>query len=410
MKIKMKYFTTPLTFMTTIFVMLISVTINAETYDLQLRSRTDDKIEYKTIKLNSEETTFMFLPVQNEMKNNIKKLLDDAKANGSKIINLRSKIKLDINDKNKIFLGTLPNDPKIRPDLKDAIVIRDLINIPDAKSYLDREKIIIDLEKQGVKTISSVDLLGGQAFRYADDNRPHIVVMISDDHYKADTWMPPLIEKFQNESGFYFTILHGEGGAIFHGIDEIDTADSLVIYFRRLALREDQLNKVKKFVDSGRGVVGLRTICHGFDPSDRKLASNHKRWKEFDNKILGSNYHGHGEDKLGSEISNNPELENTPILKDVKPSTWHSTGSVYFMNPVAENATVYQYAHSIETKDPDKQKKKKIIEKMPVTWTRIHGKTKIAFTALGHWDDVKEPQFQKVFLNLIKWSIDKNKD
>jgi type 1 glutamine amidotransferase len=80
------------------------------------------------------------------------------------------------------------------------------------------------------------------------------------------------------------------------------------------------------------------------------------------------------------------------------------------MNPVTDNATIYQYAHSTETQNTNNQKKKRITEKIPVTWTRMHGKTKIAFTALGHWDDAKEPQFQKVFLNLIKWSADKKRD
>ncbi|MDR1483613.1 MAG: ThuA domain-containing protein [Planctomycetaceae bacterium] len=394
------------------FALLFSVTINAEPYDLQLRSRTGNDIKYTTVKWNPDETVFTFLPARNELQPRIKTLLDAAKKNGSTVINALAKISLArLDGKKKFFLGTLPADPNIRPDLTDVVVIRDLINIPNAKNYLDREKIIIELEKQGVKTISSVDLIGGQAFRFADDKRPHVVVMISDDHYKADTWMPPLIEKFQNENEIYFTILHGEGGNIFHSIDELDTADSLVIYFRRLGLREDQLNKVKKFIDSGKGFVGLRTVCHGFSiEGGKKLEPNHKQWHEFDKKILGSNYHGHGEDKLGSEISNNTTLENSPILKDVKPATWHSVGSVYFMNPVAEDATIYQYAHSTETQNPDKQKRKRITEKIPVTWTRLHGKTKIAFTALGHWDDVKEPQFQQVFLNLIKWSVDKKRD
>ncbi|MDR2762687.1 MAG: ThuA domain-containing protein [Planctomycetaceae bacterium] len=394
--------------LTVIFALLISVTINAETYDLQVRSRTGDEIKYSTIQLNSEETTFLFMPVRNEMKDRIKKLLDYVKSKNSNLTNLSTKIAIDPNAKNKFFLGTMSNDPKIKPDLTNTIVIRDLVNIPNAKTYLDREKIIIDLEKQGVKTISSVDLIGGQAFRYADDKRPHVVVMISDDHYKADTWAPPLIEKFQSEGELYFTILHGEGGNIFHGIDELDTADSLVIYFRRLALREDQLDKVKKFVESGKGVVGLRTACHGFAVGG-KLAPKFKEWREFDNKVLGSNYHGHGEDNLGSEISNNPEQANSPILKDVQPETWHSTGSVYFMNPVNDDATIYQYAHSTETMNPQIQKKKKITEKIPVTWTRIYGKTKIAFTTLGHQDDAPKPQFQKLFLNLIKWSVEKQK-
>ncbi|MDR0391878.1 MAG: hypothetical protein LBH59_08225, partial [Planctomycetaceae bacterium] len=305
-------------FFVTIFAILIPAMLNAESYDFQLRSRTGDKIQYKTVKWETNETAVFFVPARNELQPRIKQFLDTTKEKDSIISNSLAKIapiQNNKNIKNKIFLGTLNN--KIINDLGDVVIVRDLIHVPDAKNYRDREKIIIDLEKKGFKTISSVDLLGGQAFRYSDDKRPHVVVMISDDHYKADTWMPPLVEKFQNDNELYFTILHGEGEHVFHGIDEIDTADSLVLYFRRLGLREDQLNKVKNFVDSGRGIVGLRTICHGFSPGG-KLTPDQKRWDSFDKKILGSNYHGHGKDELGSEITNNPQYENSPILKDVK--------------------------------------------------------------------------------------------
>ncbi|MDR1925349.1 MAG: ThuA domain-containing protein [Planctomycetaceae bacterium] len=377
-----------------ILLLIISATINAESYELQLRSRSGDNINYKTVEWDADETAFLFVRAPEAMGKRSKLLLDKAKSNGSIVTNAFTKIAPDKKAKHKIFLGTIDGNLNEKTELAGAVLVRDLINIPGAKNYRERELAVIELEKQGFATISSVDLLGGQALRSLDDKRPHVVVMISDDHYKADTWMPPLIEKFQNDADIYFTILHGEGGAVFRGIDELETADSLVVYFRRLALHKDQLEKVKKFVESGRGVVGLRTASHGFS-DNKKKKPDYQNWDGFDKKILGGSYNGHGKDELGSEISNIPDKENSPILDGVKPANWHSTGSVYYMKITDENAVVYQYASSSERKN------------VPLTWTRMYGKTRVAFTALGHWDDVKEPPFQKVFLNLIKWSIDK---
>jgi type 1 glutamine amidotransferase/nicotinamidase-related amidase len=372
---------------------------NPAMLDLQLRSRKDDAIQYKTVHWNPKETSFLFVPpAAGKMDVRIKALLDTVKEQGAEVLNVPTlgilmSRNVRASTKNVVILGCPLANIIVNPEGKNFVIVRDLVNIPGAGNYRDHEKAVIELEKTGIPSFSSVDILGGQAFRFPEDKRPHVAVMVSDDHYKADVWMPALVEKFQNENDLYFTVLHGEGGAVFHGIDELETADSLVIFFRRIALRKDQLEKVKKYVESGRGVVGLRTASHAFSGS---VVPGHENWNAFDHDVLGGNYHGHGKDEIGSEISNIVELADSPILKGVPSETWHSTGSVYFTDPVADNATVYQYASSPERKN------------MPLTWTRRHGKTRVAFTALGHWDDAAVPAFQQLYLNLILWSIEKS--
>ncbi|MDR2441799.1 MAG: ThuA domain-containing protein [Planctomycetaceae bacterium] len=222
--------------------------------------------------------------------------------------------------------------------------------------------------------------------------KPLVAVMVSDDHYDADKLLPPLMQQLGKENGWDVVILHGHGAADFSNIEVLDKADVLVIYVRRLALPKEQLAKVKEFVNSGRGLVGLRTACHAFESKAKILPKDSENWAEFDRDILGGNYYGHGKDELGSDIENVTTQSDSPILKDVVPDRWHSIGSLYFTDPVKDDTTIYQTASSPQQKN------------RPLTWTRMHGKTRIAFTALGHQKDFEVKAFQNLVRNLVHWA------
>src|SRR5439155_10070649 len=43
------------------------------------------------------------------------------------------------------------------------------------------------------------------------------------------------------------------------GLDQLRSCDVAIIFTRRLELPEDQIAQIKKYCDSGKGIVGLRT-------------------------------------------------------------------------------------------------------------------------------------------------------
>ena len=225
--------------------------------------------------------------------------------------------------------------------------------------------------------------------------RPIVTVLLCEEgdeiHYLASQNMPPFMTELGNENGWEVVVLTAETFAEFPSVDVLDRTDVLVVYVRRIGLPSEQMQRVKKYVkESEKGLVVLRTGSHGFAPRD--LPDNCEDWVEFDHEVLGGNYHDHGNNEIGSEIWNVKEQEKSPILKDVKPSVWHSPGSVYFTDPIAENATIYQYAASSEK------------GRMPLTWTRMYGKTRVAYTALGHKTDFEVPAFKALVRNLVNWA------
>ena len=51
----------------------------------------------------------------------------------------------------------------------------------------------------------------------------------------------------------------------FQGIEALDDADLLVVSVRRRAPTVEQMAIIRKYVESGKPVVGIRTACHAFD-------------------------------------------------------------------------------------------------------------------------------------------------
>jgi len=160
-----------------------------------------------------------------------------------------------------------------------------------------------------------------------------------------------------------------------------------------LAIPEEQLARVRKYLASGKPLVGMRTASHAFDVRG-KSEEGQDEWPEFDAQILGGNYHGHGPNSLGTDVANAAEQSDHPILNGVQPAKWHSTGSLYYTSPLADDATVLMTG-SLDDR----------IE--PLTWIRTRKDTRIVYTGLGHPDDFQEAPFRKLLVNAIFWAMDR---
>ena len=133
----------------------------------------------------------------------------------------------------------------------------------------------------GAPTITSSDLLGGPAFRFEEDKRPHVAILVSDDHYGADETLPEFAQMLREEHGCYVTVMHGQGTSNIPATDELEKADCLVLYIRRLALPKEQLDAVRRYLDAGKPLVALRTASHAFDVRG-KSKPGEAEWPEFD--------------------------------------------------------------------------------------------------------------------------------
>ncbi len=74
---------------------------------------------------------------------------------------------------------------------------------------------------------------------------------------------------------------------------------------------------IRKYVESGKPVVGIRTACHAFDARG-KAPPGHAEWTTFDPDVLGGHYTGHHANDLKPEDRRRPRAPRAiPILAGV---------------------------------------------------------------------------------------------
>jgi type 1 glutamine amidotransferase len=171
-----------------------------------------------------------------------------------------------------------------------------------------------------------------------------------------------------------------EKGTRLNGIEDLETADVAVFFTRRVGLAPDQLERVKKFVSGGKGVVGVRTASHGF-----------QTWLEFDAEVLGGSYNNHYGKDLPAEVTIEEKGKDHPVLAGVK--AFNTTGKLYKNPKVAEDATVLLRAKTAEYAEP-------------VAWAReakAGERGRVFYTSLGVPKDFEDAEFQRVLGNAVSW-------
>ncbi len=265
-------------------------------------------------------------------------------------------------------------------------------------SHIRGTELVVDyLEQLGCPTLESTDLTGEAAFRFAEDTRPHLAMIVSDDHYHADKTLPEFARFLRETEDLHVSVLHGEGGHSIPGMENLATADAVLVFVRRLGLPSGQLKMLRDFVASGKPVIGLRTASHAFKLKNKpdgsyEVPEGSAEWGAFDPEILGGSYTGHEANEIGADIKN--LVVDHPILKGVEPVAWHSLGSLYNTGKLAEGALRLQEGSIPGVTEA-------------VTWIReaAPGRGKVFYTSLGHPADFGEPAFRQLLVNGIKWSI-----
>jgi len=166
-----------------------------------------------------------------------------------------------------------------------------------------------------------------------------------------------------------------------------------VLFVRRRALPKEQMELLRRYLGSGRPLVALRTSNHGFAPGG-KLPAGSQQWPSFDRDVLGCRYHGHGPNQLGTDVTVATQAADHPILARVRPTQWHSRGSIYRVKPLDEKATVLLVGSVLNLSEP-------------VAWTRSYKGGRVFFTSLGHRDDFAQPQFRMLLVGAIHWAMDR---
>ena len=165
------------------------------------------------------------------------------------------------------------------------------------------------------------------------------------------------------------------------GLEALDASDLMIVFTRRVTLPPAQLERLQKYIASGRPIIGLRTASHAF-----------ANYLEFDHDVLGGGYKGHftnSEVHVSLVASNG----NHPVLKGVTPF-WSAK---LYKNPTLALDDTVLLLGSIPGHTE------------PVAWTRPHAGGRVFYTSLGTPEDFKQESFRKLLVNAILWTANREK-
>lgn len=214
-------------------------------------------------------------------------------------------------------------------------------------------------------------------------NPPTVVFISGEDEYHSAETLPVFARFLETNSALKTIYLERKPKPDrIDGLEVLDQADLVVLYARRMMLPEDQLQRLQKYFESGKPVIGLRTASHAF-----------QNWLVFDKQVLGGNYGNHYGKELLPAIQINPVAKDHPILRGV-PQQFASAGSLYRNTPLQTNTTLL-----LTGTIPDHTE--------PVAWTHDYKGARVFYTSLGHPADFADPAFRTLLINAIQWAMNR---
>ncbi len=277
---------------------------------------------------------------------------------------------------------------------------------PFVNHYAGTELVISHIERFVCPTMTSDQFIGGKPFHFASDPRPHLAIVIGEKEYRTNETLPKFAEKHLTDFRVSIFQANPEDRNDFPNIEDIASADVLLISVRRRVLKPMQIRAFQLFEASGKPIIGIRTASHAFSLRAQEPPKGYEGWPTFDADVFGGNYTNHHGNKLSSMVSFTENSLVHPITKVFAKETsqkltsrpfelkvFKQGGSLYKTSPLARQTEILLegkvLGHPTE----------------PVAWTfKRKNSGKSFYTSLGHIDDFDSEEFTTLLTNAIRWS------
>lgn len=286
---------------------------------------------------------------------------------------------------------------------KHVALVRDMTDTmynparaPYVSHFTGTDLIVEHIEKWVCPTVTSDQILGGEPFRFQHDRRPRLAVLMGDDEYKTEETLPKFArEELGKDYAVHLIFASDSDRNDFPGMESLAQADAAIISVRRRVLPAEQMAVVRKFVESGKPVIGIRTASHAFSlRSPATLPTGYADWPELDADIWGGNYTGHHGAGPRVAIRAAEGAESHPLLQGVAVEELFGAGSLYQTAPLASSATALLIGEI-----PEKPAEPVAF----VNTTKYKGRA--FYTSLGHVGDFEQPAFRRLLKNAIAWAV-----
>lgn len=292
---------------------------------------------------------------------------------------------------------------------KRAILVRDLTDTmynsrswPHVSHFQGTQRIIEHIERYVGSTIVSTDLTGDPPFRFRPNGEPRAVFVIGDDEYRTAETLPEFAREELEPLGVRcrFVVADPKTPNDFPGAEALDSAELLVLSARRRAPSEKEMAAIRRFIEAGKPVVGIRTACHAFDLRG-KVPPGHAVWRTFDPEVLGGHYAGHYGNGLKPEVTAAVDAPSGVVPVEILDGVrvpFVGQGSLYKTVPLADSTATLLIGAIKDQPGASPQ---------PVAWINHKGTARIFYTSLGHPGDFARPEFRTLLRNAVVWALDR---
>jgi len=197
------------------------------------------------------------------------------------------------------------------------------------------------------------------------------------EEYRSDDSLSWLADYLELNYGVKSHKVFAKGLTELPGLEALETSDCMVLFTRRLEITGEPLERIKRYIESGHPIVGIRTASHAF-----------QNWLELDKLVFGGDYHNHYGKDLHPYIEVAETGKNHPIVQGFEAYT--SSGSLYRNPNLAPDTTVL-----LKGTIPGHVE--------PVAWVRLYKGARVFYTSLGHPDDFRQRSFVRMLVRAIFW-------
>ncbi|MEX0929415.1 MAG: DUF6797 domain-containing protein [Balneolales bacterium] len=171
-----------------------------------------------------------------------------------------------------------------------------------------------------------------------------------------------------------------DAGSDLPDIQDLEQADLMVVFARRMTLPDEQLGYITRHVEANKPVLGIRTASHAF-----------QGFLELDEQVFGGDYDGHGGDEP-VELTLDGEAEDHPILSGV--GMWTRPGKIYHNPELGAGTQALIHGRGRDSGIDE-----------PLAWTNRYGQGGRAFyTSMGMPADFKNEHFLRMLYNAVLWT------
>jgi len=216
------------------------------------------------------------------------------------------------------------------------------------------------------------------------DKRPLRVCLLSGSlEYKSDESLTAFQKHLEENYNVKCSRAFRKADDDLPGLEHLDDCDVMLLFTRRLTIGGEQLERVKKYVEAGRPIVGVRTASHAF-----------QNWLELDRTVLGGNYKGHYREGPPTEVHFEQAAQKHPICAGVQP--FAGVGSLYKNTGIANDCELLLMGTTTDANSPKRGE--------PIAWTRTHRGGRVFYTSLGHSQDFENDNFRRLLANSLFWA------